>query len=830
MKEPYLVLEIVFASVFLYGISFGLYKLRIVSRFFHRKIWNYLLLLTFIVSALLGLFLAIQINYRIEIQGMKKLLDYHVNFGIGLVIAGLIHLSWHFKYYFSRNSIHKQKPESGDKIKLPTPEPKLKPSYRYLIILFVLGFITIISQLIFMREYFVMFRGNELTIGITLANWMLFTGLGAYWGRHATKISNRDKAIHRGMFFLVLFPPAGIFLLYLVKSAFFPFGTDFSLVSIYFISLIFLLPYCIFSGYYFTLAAYWLSEKYGQNLIATAYGMEAIGSLSGGLLFSLLLIFILDTFKIMALLIVIGFIAIILSDGSTWRKKIMTGIALLIPALVIFFLNMEVLTKSLAFPGQEVVFTKDTPRGNVVVTKNENQFNIYENGLLLLSSNNIIEQEESVHYPLMQPTGKRDSILVISGGFTGLLDEVLKYEPLYVDYIESNRWIVPIAREYMGELPQLINLVKKDPRLFLQEAGNIKYDAILLNLPEPHGADINRYYTAEFFSLAKTRLSPGGVLSFSLQSPVNYLNTEMTDLHSITMNTLQSVFENTIVITGDKNYYISSDGDLSLELSSLAEKYSFNNEYVNEYYIDDFYLMERGQHLIEQIKSDAGINHDFQPVSYLQEMKLWLNQYKLSYIGISILILVLFFFIYFRQDHLSSAMFVGGFAGAVIEFILIFGFQIVYGYVYYMATLFIAIFMLGIYIGTKKIIIRKASIQNIQKILLTLMMLSVIIPLAIKGLNIISSREILVHLVFFFLILFTAWITGVIFRLSVQHDHRDTMISASGTYSTDSAGAATGMLLVTFLLLPLGGLWAAVLTPAVLSFVSVFRLKLISTN
>ena len=61
----------------------------------HRKFWNYLLLVTFLVSGLLGLLSVVKVNYKLEIPGYENYLKWHISFGIAMVIISFLHLSWH---------------------------------------------------------------------------------------------------------------------------------------------------------------------------------------------------------------------------------------------------------------------------------------------------------------------------------------------------------------------------------------------------------------------------------------------------------------------------------------------------------------------------------------------------------------------------------------------------------------------------------------------------------------------------------------------------------------------------------------------------------------
>ena len=49
-----------------------------------------------------------------------------------------------------------------------------------------------------------------------------------------------------------------------------------------------------------------------------------------------------------------------------------------------------------------------------------------------------------------------------------------------------------------------------------------EYDVIIVNLPDPQTAQINRFYTLEFFQEVASKLAPQGIFSFRLSAAENY--------------------------------------------------------------------------------------------------------------------------------------------------------------------------------------------------------------------------------------------------------------------------------------------------------------------
>jgi hypothetical protein len=95
----YLVSPIALGFFLIYGASFYLYKTKRIRTATHRKVWNVLLLGTFLVTGVFGTVLAIQLDYPLPFTMPVDLLFWHVEAGIAMTFISLFHMGWHFKYY-----------------------------------------------------------------------------------------------------------------------------------------------------------------------------------------------------------------------------------------------------------------------------------------------------------------------------------------------------------------------------------------------------------------------------------------------------------------------------------------------------------------------------------------------------------------------------------------------------------------------------------------------------------------------------------------------------------------------------------------------------------
>jgi hypothetical protein len=88
----------IFLSI-IYIITNYLAKKKIIKQKSNIKIWNFFLLITFLISGLFGIILAIIISYGIIFPFHSDLLFWHVEIGIAMSMISIFHILWHLKYF-----------------------------------------------------------------------------------------------------------------------------------------------------------------------------------------------------------------------------------------------------------------------------------------------------------------------------------------------------------------------------------------------------------------------------------------------------------------------------------------------------------------------------------------------------------------------------------------------------------------------------------------------------------------------------------------------------------------------------------------------------------
>ncbi|MBN2214395.1 MAG: hypothetical protein JW723_09130 [Bacteroidales bacterium] len=833
MNFPYLLLPIVIFLLILYLLSLSLTRLSVIKTTTHRKIWNVLLLITFLITALLGLTLAIQVNYKFRIPFLKQLLTLHVDFGIGMTMIAVFHFLWHWSYFVnlfkSKKSVRKPDITKNNFKDEPLTGTDLsKKPYRIFAIL--LGFSSIITQIILLREFMLLFSGNELVIGIILANWMIITAAGAYLGKFADIHKYSRNFISFAFVLLGLIPSITVFAADYLKNTIFQPGVAFGAGKIIYSAAIILLPFCLLSGFLFTHIANAYSLTTDKRQIDKIYAFESIGSIIAGVIFSYLLAGRLSTFQILGILFFINIMAFLFTAKMKYLPKAGLSVIFVFISVLPFLFNIDKITKQFLFINQNLTYLKDTPYGNLAVTSYGDQQNFFENNVLLFTTENIVANEEAVHYAMIQHHDPKE-VLLISGGISGITNEILKYEISRLDYVELNPWLIKLGQEYTSALesPE-IRIIQGDARLYIKKTDH-KYDIIIINLPEPVTAQINRYYTIEFYNDLKENLNNNGIVTFSLPSSVNYMSDEVIELNSTIYRTIKSVFDHVLIFPGEKNYYVASDESLEYGIAGKFAVKGIENTYMNIYYLDDDLIMQRAGYIMSALSASAGINRDFFPVSYFKQIKLWISQFRINryllFAGVIILCMLFILFV-IKAGPANLGMFSAGFTASSMEIIILIAFQVIYGYIYLAMGIFFAVFMAGLALGT---MLRERIIQSItsRSILILQLIIGLVVFLAVPLLHLskeYAENHALVYFISFTLLFIIAFLVGGYFSMASVIQPDKTRIVAANLYASDLLGSASGSLLASVILIPQFGLYITIVITGGLSFLTLMAVFL----
>lgn len=734
--------------------------------------------------------------------------------------------------------------------------------------LILIGATSTIAQVLLMRELAVIFYGNELSLGTTLAGWLFWTGIGSSLsGRIVDRVKN---IIPLFATFQIIFPLSIYVEILLVRNIRLlldiEHGVIIGFVPMLLGCFLVLLPLCLITGFLFTVGckAYTDEKKELALQVGQVYIYDGVGDILGGIVFTYWLVFFFHPFEIMTSLFVLNLIVTLLILYHLKRQFILKGINILLLIVISLSIHqpdfIQQFSKKIQWKGYNLITSKDSIYGNIAITQEENQYSFYENGLPIFVMPDKVSAEELIHLPMvMHPSPKY--VLIIGGGVSGGLTEILKHPVTRVDYVELDPMIIDLAKKYLSE--ENIKSLNKcqvhltDGRLFVKRT-NVKFDLIMVNLPDPATAQLNRFYTKEFYEEIKNILNPDGIFSIGITSNENYLSEELKNFNGCIYKTLKEVFKEVDIISGGKLLFFATpkEGALTTDSHILSQRFidrKIQTTYIDEHYFPYRLIKDRIAFVKKEIEGYKGVdNTDFHPISYFYDIVLWSTQFstslrlffnwfaKINLYWIAGLLIVLVFLHLliskkrpqFANTAIPIAIMTTGYAGITLEIILLFGFQILYGYVYHRIGIIIASFMVGLVIGTllmNQILTRvndKQGIRTFTQIEFSIFIYSLLLPLVFIFLSHLKTQAsifIAVELLFPILTIITGIFVGAEFPLANKlylKDFHNVGSTAGLIYGFDLFGACSGGLLSTILFIPILGIFQSCIIAGLLNLAS----------
>jgi len=727
---------------------------------------------------------------------------------------------------------------------------------------FILGLTSMVGQIIIIRELIVVFYGNELSLSVILASWLFWTSIGSsLFGRFIDTLKSKERLLSYIQLLTSLALPLNILFIRNIKSVlnisqgeligFIPMlGSSFLSLSIL----------CMLLGFSFVLISKIAAEKDKDPSLAVGrtYLLEGLGASIGGVVYSFFLIKMLGPFENAFIIAAFSLFASLLFNKNILQLIYLTALS------IAFLLNwpsrMEGLTRKAQFRPFELIQTTDSIYGNITVTKTGEEFSFYENGLLLFTSGDLLTSEESSHYAMLQHRAPKN-ILLIGGGMGGSLKEILKHPVKTVDYVELDPLIIKLSEKYLAPInDRRVNIINSDGREFVKNSYSSKrYDVVILNLPDPYTAMLNRFYSVEFFKEVKRILAPSGIFSFALTSSENYINSEQAYYLASIYNTLKHEFSEIKIFPGDSAIFFATEksGTLTYDADTLIGRLKnrgINTSFVREYYLPFKLSPMRIKYLEDSIKESgkAKINKDFKPVGYLYHASLWMTIFHggqgiLSYLEkinlfLFITIVIILFLITFLMQKLKKSLFktpvalsiaTTGMSEISFQIIVILAFQFLYGYVYCKIGMILTSFMIGLVLGsffiTRYLRHAKDKKPLYLKTQLAICLYPLILPLVFTYIAARPEVAKSMEASFAMLPIIAGFIGGVQFPLANKiclEESKDVGKTTGFLYGLDLFGASIGGILVGLLLVPIIGI---VGTCMLLCIINTLVLILLST-
>lgn len=702
-----------------------------------------------------------------------------------------------------------------------------------LLTLFAVGVISLLGQVVLLRELLVAFYGSELIYILGFGFWLLWSASGVLAG--GAFPGNEARSLGPLLMAAALLVPVSTSAIRSIRvlftgtpGAYLPFPLQMAGMAGC------LLPFGFVCGLLFQrAAAFYLNHR---RTLAGAYAIEGLGGLAGG---AGAAIFPATGLSNLAAAIICGIIAAsaamaVIGPGrkiGIWTSWIL---ALLLASVFLFEQRLD--RRLTAFNHPDVVSSVDTPYGRTTISRRHGQVAVFENDGLVFETQGT-GAEEFVHSAAIQVV-KPETILILGGAAEGLVLQALKHHPVRIDDVELDRRAYRVVADFLPDEiraslnDEAVNIVFADPRRFVEETRKV-YDLLISGMPEPSSGQANRYYTREFFRACRVRLSRGGVLAVRLRGAENLWSPALARRMSSIHQALSDEFTDVLFLSGSSSIVLASNRRLVRDAETAAGRWRARNiqaRLVSPAWFRYVLTNDRLRHISAKLSAfPSAPNTDARPACYQFTMVVWLSRFFPSLALSSLpgarpvvkaavllwLMLLGTAFLSRRSLRASGVLLAGisGFAGMVLESALVLAYQTRTGVLYQDLGILLCLFMAGLALGA-------GGLERVRR----------------KGVwldrpqgFVILSGSIFVCLLSALLLWAGSWTgllsTGVlmaaggvsvgsVFAFAALRGLQDQWAVIAPLYGADLAGGCAGAVAAALVLLPVLGLAATVLVAA----------------
>jgi spermidine synthase len=512
--------------------------------------------------------------------------------------------------------------------------PSEKTVLRSLILLYGAG--TMVAQVLILRELLVLAQGQELKLALGLWCWLLWTGLGSLTGGRRQGPSGVGPAsLSPWLALLGLLLPLTILGSRALPTLMdLPLGQSLPLGTTFLLFLVLLAPFETVSGYFFPTAVRVWATLAPQQAAGRVYGLETLGAALGVVGLEILLMGRVANLSLgLAMGLLLALAPWVLARPQSRPVRLAATVNLLVlAAAVLWAPAVDRASRGWQWPERQVIATLDSPYALLTASREAEQVSFYADNLWQFSDPDPLTAEFQVQLALLEHP-RPQQVLLLGGGVAGLGAEILKTVTVTrLDYVELDPFLVGLARDLLPEAARLVRdprvrLILQDARRFLQTTDQ-RYDVMIMALPEPRSAQLNRFYTREFFRLAAQRLRPGGVFSFALPGTEISLAPLKAQYLAMTYHTLGQAFPAVMVFPGGQVRFFASNrpGVLAADPELLVQRLQARQlslTYVREYYLLQDLSPGRQQYLAQVLaQPPPEINTDLTPRCYFYDLAM----------------------------------------------------------------------------------------------------------------------------------------------------------------------------------------------------------------
>jgi spermidine synthase len=271
-----------------------------------------------------------------------------------------------------------------------------------------------------------------------------------------------------------------------------------------------------------------------REVVSTVLTFDYVGALAASLLFPLILMPQLGMirtgfmFGILNAGVALALLMTLPRRSALTLEKVASVVVLVL--LGLGFAGAERLQRwsEVAAYQEPILYAESSRFQRIVLTRNGDDLRLYLNGNLQFSSRDEYRYHEALVHPALARVASLRDVLILGGGDGLAAREVLRHRTVRsVTLVDLD----PAMTRLFSQSPMLTGLNRgalTDPRVRVINADGFRwtreatgrYDAIVVDLPDPVDFSIGKLYTDAFYRQLRRLLAPGGVAVVQSTSPL----------------------------------------------------------------------------------------------------------------------------------------------------------------------------------------------------------------------------------------------------------------------------------------------------------------------
>lgn len=605
---------------------------------------------------------------------------------------------------------------------------------------FAVGFFSLAAQTLLFRDFLEVFEGNELGVGCFFSSWLVWVAAGALLARSLPVRFLRSGAFPWLPF---LYLPAFVLQKHLVLSI-----RSIANVPVYEVFPYFKMiggafavnaPVSVVTGFLFTTACAMGSARSPGSSVSRVYFIECLGSFAAGALVTAGLGLKMTGEALFFVSAAVPLFAPVVRSMEQRRFPVY-GVFLWVLVLSLSLKWSPLWTEQLNRTRWRTLLPGHRHSGMFLTSHARYLYGRYGAQFLVLSNGGVCEalprdeasSEIAAAHLAQNPTAK--NVLVVGHSSLSIARQFLKLPQIdSITLMHPDPGYLPALLKHLPsgmDLPlERVRIPQGDVRTVLRKRENT-FDLIVVHLPDPDTAVLNRYFTREFFELAAMALRDDGVFGVRVSGGENFLGSELVAMGSSIDRTLNTVFPHTALKPGEDTWFFASKSPVLSEtprtlqnrLQSVSDIESvFPPEAVPTLFPEDRIRFQRSAYR----ELTPPLNTDDRPHVHLLGLFIagkkssgfpaWILNKAISgvtpFFLLSLVLYGIFRFFYlvsaprggarrgFSLDGAFMVLLTGALALSV-QIILMFVFQTRFGSLFFHVGLIAALFMLGVFLGS----------------------------------------------------------------------------------------------------------------------------------